>query len=149
MQARCSARLKKEADDIVKNYAGVLELNILDDSMMVWHLKFKGAEGSVYVGEDYTLQFKFNSEYPIDSPEVIFVGTPPKHEHIYSNGFICLSILYNDWSPALKVSSVCMSIISMMSSAKEKKGPPNDSSSGLRYYSSPKQVNWMFEDDKC
>jgi ubiquitin-conjugating enzyme E2 W len=138
MQARCSQRLKKEAEDIQKNYAGVLDLHIKDDSMRVWHIKFTGAEGTVYAGETYTLQFKFNSEYPIDSPEVIFVGTPPEHEHIYSNGFICLSILYSDWSPALKASSVCMSIISMMSSAAKKQKPPNDSTSGLRHYSSPK-----------
>lgn len=105
---------------------------------MVWHIKFTGAEGTVYAGEAYTLQFKFNAEYPIDSPEVIFVGTPPEHEHIYSNGFICLSILYSDWSPALKASSVCMSIISMMSSAAKKQKPANDGSSGLRHYSSPK-----------
>ncbi|TNV75238.1 hypothetical protein FGO68_gene11179 [Halteria grandinella] len=149
MQARCIARLKKEADDINKNFVGVLELQVLDDSWMKWHIKFTGAEGTVYAGEPYCLQFKFNNEYPIDSPEVIFVGTPPKHEHIYSNGFICLSILYSEWSPALKVSSVCMSILSMMSSAKEKKGPPNDSSSGLSHYKSPKDVSWMFEDDKC
>jgi ubiquitin-conjugating enzyme E2 W len=32
---------------------------------------------------------------PIDSPEVIFVGNIPIHEHIYSNGYICLSILYD------------------------------------------------------
>ena len=32
---------------------------------------------------------------PIESPEVIFVGPVPTHEHIYSNGFICLSILYD------------------------------------------------------
>ena len=149
MQARCSARLKKEAEDINKNYQGVLELDIKNDNMSLWHIKFKGAEGSVYAGETYTLQFKFNAEYPIDSPEVIFVGTPPDHEHVYSNGFICLSILYSDWSPALKASSVCMSIISMLSSATKKMKPPNDATSGLKYYASPKQVNWMFEDDKC
>ena len=74
----------------------------------------------MYAGEAYTLQFRFDSEYPIEAPEVIFVGNPPHHEHIYSNGYICLSTLYNDWTPALKVSSVCMSIISMMSSATKK-----------------------------
>ena len=149
MQARCSARLKKEAEDIQKNFVGVLELNIVDDSMTKWHIKFVGAEATLYAGEPYTLQFKFSKDYPIDSPEVIFVGTPPKHEHIYSNGFICLSILYSEWTPALKASSVCMSILSMMSSAKVKQGPPNESSSGLSMYKSPKQVSWVFEDDKC
>jgi hypothetical protein len=26
---------------------------------------------------------------------VIFVGTVPEHEHIYSNGYICLATLYD------------------------------------------------------
>ena len=150
MQARCIARLKKEAEDIKNNFSGTLELDVKDDSMMLWHVRFIGAEGTVYAGETYTLQFKFNDDYPIDSPEVIFVGEPPAHEHVYSNGFICLSTLYSDWTPALKVSAVCMSIISMLSSAQKKQKPPNDSSAmAFMMGRSPKQVNWMFEDDKC
>ncbi|EKX47549.1 hypothetical protein GUITHDRAFT_69388, partial [Guillardia theta CCMP2712] len=49
----------------------------------------------------------------------------PIHPHIYTNGHICLSIIYDDWSPALGVEAVCHSMISMMSSAKEKE-PPAD-----------------------
>ena len=118
--------------------------------MMTWHVKFIGAEGSVYAGEAYTLQFKFNNEYPIEAPEVIFVGVPPAHEHVYSNGYICLSTLYSDWTPALKTSSVSISILSMLSSASKKQRPANDSTA-VMYMSgkSPKKVNWMFEDDKC
>ena len=72
---------------------------------------FQGATGSIYAGEKFTLQFKFSSEYPIEAPEVIFVGKPPDHEHIYPNGFICMSILYDEWSAALTVSSVWISIL--------------------------------------
>lgn len=38
----------------------------------------------------------------------------------YFSGHICLSILTDDWSPALSIFSVCVSIISMLSSCKEK-----------------------------
>ncbi len=42
-----------------------------------------------------SLKFIFEENYPIEAPEVTFVGKMPDHEHIYSNGFICMSILYD------------------------------------------------------
>ena len=81
---------------------------------------------------------------------MIFVGVPPMHPHIYSNGYICLSILYDgilftdiDWTPSLTTAKVCLSILSMLSSCKKKQRPANDASS-VRYMSSmsPKKVNW-------
>jgi len=44
----------------------------------------------------------------------------PVNPHVFSNGHICISILSDEWSPALSVRSVCLSIISMLSSCKEK-----------------------------
>lgn len=63
----------------------------------------------------------------------MFIGHVPTHEHIYSNGFICLSILYDcnlifnkEWSPALTVNSIVLSVLSMLSSATKKIKPHND-----------------------
>lgn len=44
---------------------------------------------------------------PIESPEVIFYGNSPDHEHIYSNGFICMSILYDGKIKRLECSNEC------------------------------------------
>ena len=75
---------------------------------------------------------------------------PPIHEHVYSCGFICLSTLDTDWTPALKTSSVCLSVLSMLSSATEKKKPDNDEeSSRMMKGKSPKEISWLFEDEKC
>mmetsp|Transcript_526 Transcript_526/g.720 ORF Transcript_526/g.720 Transcript_526/m.720 type:complete len:112 (-) Transcript_526:32-367(-) len=62
---------------------------------------------------------------------------------------ICLSILYDAWSPALTVHAVCMSIVSMLSSAQEKVRPKDDASYVARVgHRSPKLSKWHFDDDR-
>ena len=156
MQGKRLNRLNKELADLKTFKAFTVKVD--DNNPRIWYVSFKGAENTLYANEDFTLQFKFSNEYvsinyiikyiqPIDSPEVIFIGHIPTHEHIYSNGFICLSILYNEWSPALRVSSVCLSILSMLSSAKVKKKPHGDAEFSARHYTGPKQIRWFFDDE--
>lgn len=113
-----------------------------------WTVEMRGPAGTLYAGERFNLQFKFGFKYPFDSPEVIFVGDHiPVHPHVYSNGHICLSILTEDWSPALSVESVCLSIISMLASAKEKKRPPDNSFYVKTCHKNPKKTRWWYHDD--
>lgn len=92
-----------------------------------WVVEVDAAKGSIYEGQTFQLKFKFNDRYPFDSPSVMFIGQIiPEHSHIYSNGHICLSILSDDWTPALSVQAVCLSILSMLSSATKKERPPDD-----------------------
>ena len=143
-------RLAKEAKNIWENQPD-LTLDIIDQATNLWHVSFTMQEGTVYAGENYTLQFKFDDKYPFEAPEVKFIGVPPDHEHIYSNGWICLSTLSKDWSPALQTSQVALSIMSMLASATKKQKPPNDASAVqyMNMQGSPKKVNWVFDDDKC
>eukprot|EP00694_Reclinomonas_americana_P005417 EC794473.1.p2 GENE.EC794473.1~~EC794473.1.p2 ORF type:complete len:155 (+),score=44.52 EC794473.1:77-541(+) len=118
------------------------------DEAYVW---IHGAPGSLYEDETFRVRFRFSDQYPVDSPEVVFVGSPPRHPHVYSNGHICLSTLYDEWSPVLTVASVCISLQSMLSSATEKVGPADDARyvSMVGYDRSPKLTRWDFHDDKC
>ena len=76
-------------------------------TLSVWHVTFVCEEGTIYAGEKYTLQFRFE-DYPLKAPEVIFIGTPPDHEQVYRDGSICLSILNTDWTMAFDTSSLCI-----------------------------------------
>lgn len=85
-----------------------------------------------------------------DSPELIFVSPfVPLHPHVYSNGHICLSILYDHWSPALGVKACCISLLSMLSSNHDKQPPPDDKLyCQARGAKGPKGVRWIFHDDR-
>ncbi|KAL8435524.1 hypothetical protein ACSSS7_002451 [Eimeria intestinalis] len=115
-----------------------------------WLVALEGAPDTAYAGEPLLLSFQFFPKYPIDSPELVFV-TPfvPLHPHVYSNGHICLSILYDHWSPALGVKACCISLLSMLSSNVQKQAPVDDrlycQARGLK---GPKGVRWVFHDDR-
>ena len=72
-------------------------LRIEELSAKQWLVYLRGAEKSIYAGEEYILRVTFNNDYPMDSPEIVFLEPAPVHPHIYSNGHICLNILYEDW----------------------------------------------------
>ncbi|KAH7373768.1 hypothetical protein KP509_17G074100 [Ceratopteris richardii] len=142
-------RLQKEITEWQNNPPAGFKLNPTDD-LSKWTVEFDGASDTFYAGEHFQLQIRFPEKYPLDSPVVVFAGEPPLHPHIYSNGHICLDILYGSWSPAMTVSSICISILSMLSSATKKERPVDDD----RYVKasrgkSPKLTVWEFHDDKA
>ena len=144
-------RLAKEIKALQAKPPDGVRLHSADD-MRCWLVNIQGAPGSVYAGEEFQLQFVFGEDYPMGAPEVTFVGAVvPVHHHIYSNGHICLSLLSDDWSPALTVSSLSVSILSMLSSATdEQKRPPKDNGAYVkRCKGGPKETRWAFHDDTC
>ncbi|CRG84263.1 ubiquitin-conjugating enzyme E2 W [Talaromyces islandicus] len=111
----------------------------------------------LYLDQTFRLKFSFNSKYPIEPPEVIFIELPstsetprpiPIHPHIYSNGFICLDLLSSaGWSPVQTVESVCMSIQSMLTANSKNERPPGDEEFVMRNRRRPRDVNFVYEDD--
>mmetsp|Transcript_68905 Transcript_68905/g.149946 ORF Transcript_68905/g.149946 Transcript_68905/m.149946 type:complete len:151 (-) Transcript_68905:155-607(-) len=142
-------RLQKELDTLRSKPSeeGIVVQEVLD--LREWRIGVVGAPGTLYAGELFALRFRFPQRYPLESPEVIFIGPTPIHPHVYSNGHICLSILYDHWSPALTVHAVCVSIVSMLSSCSVKVRPQDDDAYvAMVGHRSPKLSNWHYDDDK-
>ncbi|XP_038665551.1 probable ubiquitin-conjugating enzyme E2 W-B isoform X2 [Scyliorhinus canicula] len=147
IMASMQKRLQKELMALQNDPPPGMTLNekSVQNSITQWIVDMEGAPGTLYEGEKFQLLFKFSGRYPFDSPQVMFTGdNVPVHPHVYSNGHICLSILTEDWSPALSVQSVCLSIISMLSSCKEKRRPPDNSFYVRTCNKNPKKTKWWY-----
>ncbi|KAH7281503.1 hypothetical protein KP509_36G050900 [Ceratopteris richardii] len=142
-------RIQTEAHEWLMNPPSEFEY-LPSDDLSRWIVRISGAKGTLYENESFLLQFDFTDDYPMEAPEVIFLPPAPLHPHIYSNGHICLDILYDKWSPAMTVNSICFSLLSMLSSCTKKERPLGNDSYVMRCAGgrSPKEVNWHFHDDK-
>ena len=83
------------------------------DDLYHWSATIMGPEGSPYYGGVFYLNITFPSNYPFKPPKVSFV-TRIYHPNINSSGGICLDILKDNWSPALTISKVLLSICSLL-----------------------------------
>ncbi|KAF4623215.1 hypothetical protein D9613_002011 [Agrocybe pediades] len=151
MSSISSRRLAKELREIHSEGCPV-GINLIEaNDYAKWLFTIEVMGDSVYQNEKYTLQFRFDSHYPISSPAVQFVVTEgreaPMHPHVYSNGHICASILGNEWSPVLSVVAVCVTIQSMLASCKKKERPRDNDSYVRNAPENPKKTQFHYDDD--
>jgi len=85
----------------------------IGDDIFNWQATIIGPEGSPYHGGVFTLSIVFSNEYPFKPPKCNFI-TKIYHPNINSHGGICLDILKDNWSPALTVSKLLLSICSLL-----------------------------------
>lgn len=107
-------RITKELNDIQKDpptncSAGPVDAN----DMFNWSATIMGPSDSSYQGGVFFLTIRFPSDYPFKPPKVTFT-TKIYHPNINPNGAICLDILKDQWSPALTISKVLLSISSLL-----------------------------------
>lgn len=78
-----------------------------------WVSTIAGPKASPYEGGVFYLDIRFPQDYPFRPPKVTF-STRIYHCNINSQGGICLDILKDNWSPALSISKVLLSISSLL-----------------------------------
>ena len=84
-----------------------------DNDLTEWEAIIFGPDGTPFTGGIFRLFIKFTDEYPIKPPKIKFL-TSIFHPNIDRNGNICLDILKENWTPALTISNVLLSICSLL-----------------------------------
>ena len=84
-----------------------------DDEMFKWQGTIIGSKGTPYDGGLFKLNIDFPIDYPFKPPKVNF-ETKMYHPNVNQNGSICLDVLSTEWSPALTISKLLLSICSLL-----------------------------------
>ncbi len=106
-------RLRKELDDMEKDAVPNLSAGPVDGNLFEWEAVILGPIGTPYEGGVFNLNISIPSNYPFKPPTVIF-KTKIYHPNINSSGSICLDILKTQWSTALTISKILLSICSLL-----------------------------------
>ncbi len=106
-------RIKKEHQILMNDPPANCSAGPIADDMFKWQATLLGPTESPYENGVFFLEINFPQEYPYKPPRIHFT-TKIYHPNINSAGGICLDILKDQWSPALTISKVLLSICSLL-----------------------------------
>lgn len=106
-------RINRELLDIQRDAPENCSAGPRGENIYIWDAMIVGPTDSPYAGGIFKLEIHFPTDYPFKPPKCIFT-TKIFHPNISSNGNICLDILKDQWSPALTISKVLLSICSLL-----------------------------------
>jgi ubiquitin-conjugating enzyme E2 D/E len=107
-------RINADLNEMIQNPPANCSAGPLDDNNLYeWQATIMGPRDSPYQDGVFYLSITLPEEYPFKPPIIKFT-TKIYHCNINSRGSICLDILKNEWSPALTISKVLLSICSLM-----------------------------------
>jgi len=109
-----SKRIAAELKELIRDPPSSCSAGPIDkEDIYKWEAMLVGPAGTPYMGGVFILTIDFPTNYPFKPPKVKFV-TKIYHPNINASGGICLDILKDNWSPALTVSKVLLSICSLL-----------------------------------
>ena len=106
-------RLQKELGEMTKEPPPNCTAGPKNENLHDWVSTILGPPGSPYEEGVFILDINFPQEYPFKPPKITF-RTRIYHCNINSQGVIWVDILKDQWSPALTLSKVLLSISSLL-----------------------------------
>ena len=109
-----SKRIMRELQDLKKDPPLNCSAGPVSEAdLYKWEGVMMGPSDSPYAGGVFNVTIEFPVDYPFKPPRIMF-KTKIYHPNINAQGFICLDILKQNWSPALTISKALLSILSML-----------------------------------
>jgi ubiquitin-conjugating enzyme E2 D/E len=112
-------RIQKELMDLRRDAPLNCSAGPAGDDLFRWEGIIVGPDDTPYAGGIFNLNIMFPVDYPFKPPTISF-ATQIYHPNINKAGGICLDILKGQWSPALTISKVLLSILSLLTDANPK-----------------------------
>ena len=106
-------RLQRELIEIQKDTPVNCSAGPNNNDLFNWEATIIGPTETPYEGGIFKLKILFPADYPFKPPKISF-ETRIYHPNINANGGICLDILKDQWSPALNITKVLLSICSLL-----------------------------------
>ena len=107
-------RIKTELCNMQKeNNENCFASPISDEDIFNWKATIIGPPETPYESGIFHLSVKLSADYPF-KPPIIRFKTKIFHPNINPDGQICLDMLKDNWSPALTIHKVLLSISSML-----------------------------------
>ncbi|KAI0319702.1 ubiquitin-conjugating enzyme/RWD-like protein [Amylostereum chailletii] len=106
-------RIHREIADLKREDLGKIALGpVSDASPYVWKARIPGPEGSVYEGGVFEAEIQLPQDYPAEG--YVHHTDSIYHMNVSERGNICIDILKHNWSPALSVFKVILSLSSLL-----------------------------------
>ncbi|KAF1962756.1 ubiquitin-conjugating enzyme E2 N, partial [Byssothecium circinans] len=106
-------RIVKETERLSKEPVPGISATPHDDNLRYFDVTIDGPTQSPYEGGVFKLELFLPDDYPMTPPKVRFL-TKIYHPNIDRLGRICLDVLKGNWSPALQIRTILLSIQALL-----------------------------------
>ncbi|KAF3310602.1 ubiquitin-conjugating enzyme E2 N [Orbilia oligospora] len=106
-------RIIKETERLVAEPVPGIQAIPHDDNLRYFDVSIHGPAQSPYEGGVFKLELFLPEDYPMTPPKIRFL-TKIYHPNIDRLGRICLDVLKANWSPALQIRTILLSIQALL-----------------------------------